>query len=224
MLEAIEISSLPTRLENVHHLLSLGYEITSLGLRKIHTIKSPPIDFFGLLEAADPGSEIRLLGVCMMSFTNGPMQMLLQKKLEQGCTIKLLTMDSESEFVKLKGMDEERTFEDICGEIESTNRLHRTFINFRIPANLRENIELRHYDLPATYFIVSTNKTMIVGFYLRRGRGELFPHLELEAKEGGIYASFLQHFDSLWDQPKQVVIEQSREAATAAEILSLRRD
>jgi len=224
MLDAIEISSLPTRLDNVHHLLSFGAEITSLGLRKIHTINSPAIDFLGLLEAADPGSEIRLLGVCMMSFTNGPIQMLLQRKLEQGCTIKLLTMDSKSEFVKLRAEEEGRTYEDIQNEIESTNKLHHGFINFRIPANLRENIELRHYDLPATYLIVSTDRTMIVGFYLRKGRGEHFPHLELEAKGGGIYASFLQHFDSLWDQPKQVVMEQSREAATAAEILSLRRD
>ncbi|MEK6279337.1 MAG: hypothetical protein AABN95_03200 [Acidobacteriota bacterium] len=224
MLDAIEISSLPTRLDNVHRLLSLGDEMTSLGLRKIHTINSPAIDFFGLLEAAEPGSEIRLLGVCMMSFTNGPMQMLLQRKLEQGCTIKLLTMDSESEFVKLRAQEEVRMLEDIRVEIEATNNLHRGFINFRIPANLRENLELRHYDLPATYLIVSTNKTMIVGFYLRRGRGELFPHLELEAKGGGIYASFLQHFDSMWNEPKQARIEQSGEAASAAEVLSQRRD
>jgi hypothetical protein len=90
---------------------------------------------------------------------------------------------------------------------ESTNNLHHSFINFRIPANLRENIELGHYDLPATYLIVSTNKTMIVGFYLRAGRGELFPHLELEVKGGGIYASFLRHFDSLWDARKKVPID-----------------
>lgn len=113
MLEAIEISSLTTRLDSVHRLLSLGDEMTSLGLRKIHTINSPAIDFFGLLEAADVGSEIRLLGVCMMSFTNGPMQMLLQRKLEQGCTIKFLTMDSESKFVELRALEEGRSIEDI---------------------------------------------------------------------------------------------------------------
>jgi hypothetical protein len=224
MVEAIETSSLTIRLDNVHRLLPLGNEMSSLGLRKIHTINSPAIDFVSLLEAADPESEIRLLGVCMMSFTNGPMQMLLQRKVEQGCKIKLLTMDSESEFVRLRALEEVRTLEDIRVEIESANKLHRGFINFRIPPNLRGKIELRHYDLPATYLIVSTNKTMIVGFYLRRGRGELFPHLELEAKGGGIYASFLQHFDSIWEEPKQAPVEQIREAASAAQSLSHRRD
>ena len=207
ILEAIEKSSLPPKLDNLNHLLFLGNEMTSLGLRRIHTISSPAIDFFGLLEAADPGTEIRLLGICMMSFTNGPMQMLLQKKLAQDCTVKLLTMDSESKFVQLRASEEGRNLEDIRVEIESTNNLHRSFINFRIPTDLQKNIELGHYDLPAAYLIVSTNKTMIVGFYLRTGRGEYFPHLELETKGGGIYTSFLNHFDSLWDVRKKAQID-----------------
>jgi hypothetical protein len=198
--------------------------MTSLGLRKIHKSSDPAIDFYGLLEAADEATEIRLLGVCMMSFTNGPMQGLLHTKLAQGCTIKFLTMDSDSEFVKLRAEEEERGLEDIRTEIHATNSLHRNFINLRIPAKLRQNIELRHYCLPATYLIVSTNKTMIVGFYLRRGRGEQFPHLELEAKGGGIYASFLQHFDSLWEAAKQAPLDQNQEAASVADILSHRRD
>lgn len=224
ILEAIEGSSLPLKLDALNHLLSLGNEMTSLGLRRIHTISSPAIDFYSLLDAADEGTEIRLLGVCMMSFTNGPMQMLFHKKLAQGCTIKFLTMDSESEFVKLRAAEEERSLEDIRTEIQATNNLHHSFINFRIPEKLRANIELRHYDFPANYLIVGTNKTLIVGFYLRKGRGELFPHLELEAKGGGIYASFQQHFDSLWDAPKQARADQNREAAMVADITSHHRD
>jgi hypothetical protein len=50
-----------------------------------------------------------------------------------------------------RALDEERSLEDIRTEIQSTNNLHRSFINFSIPPKLRENIELRHYDLPATY-------------------------------------------------------------------------
>ena len=224
ILDAIEGSSLPSKLDDLNHHLFLGNEMSSLGLRKIHTIDSPAIDFFSLLQAADEGTEIRLLGVCMMSFTNGPMQMLIHRKLAQGCTIKLLTMDSESEFVKLRAVEEERSLEDIRTEIQATNNLHRSFINNRIPAKLRDNIELRHYDLPPSYLIVSTNKIMIVGFYLRKGRGELFPHLELETKGGGIYGSFLQHFDSLWEASKQPRIGQNQEASSVADISSHRRD
>jgi hypothetical protein len=199
---AIESSSLTPRLDDINKLLSLGNELTSLGLRKIHTLRSP-IDFAGLLEAADPGSEIRLLGVCMMSFANQPMQTLIQRKIEQGCTIKLLILDSDSEFVKLRALEEGRSLADIRVEIEATDRLHQNFIEVRLPQELRENIELGHYDFPPTYLIISTNRTMIVGFYLREARGELFPHLELEAKGGGIYIWFLRHFDSLWAARKE---------------------
>ena len=224
ILEAIEGSSVPSKLDDLNHLLSLGNEMTSLGLRKIYKSNAPAIDFYGLLEAADEATEIRLLGVCMMSFTNGPMQSLLHMKLAQGCTIKFLTMDSDSEFVKLRAVEEERGLEDIRTEIQATNSLHRNFINLRIPRELRPNIKLRHYDLPATYLIVSTNKTMIVGFYLRKGRGEQFPHLEFEAKGGGIYASFLEHFDSLWEAAKQSPVDQNQEAVSVADSLPHPRD
>jgi hypothetical protein len=214
ILDAIERSSLAPRLDDIKLLLSLGDELTALGLRKIHKDRSS-VDFAHFLDAAEPGSEIRLLGVSMMGFTDDRMRTLLVKKLEEGCTIKLFVVDSKSESVQRRAADEGRPFEDIHDDIEALDRLHRSFISHRVPEHLRTNIELGHYDSAPTYLIVSTNRAMIVGFYLRGARGEHFPHLELEAKGGGIYLSFLEHFDSLWAARKELRSVQSDEPLTS---------
>jgi hypothetical protein len=220
ILDAIERSSLNNRLNDINQLLSfgneqnrllsLGNELTSLGLRKIHTVRSN-IDFGSFLDEAERESEIRLLGVSMMSFTSDRMRTHIQKKLDEGCKIKLLILDSESAFVQGRAVEEGRGYEDIHDDIEAFDKLHRKFIRDVVPEHLRKNIELGHYDSAPTYMIVSTNRAMIVGFYLREGRGGLFPHLELEAKEGGIYISFLRHFDSLWAARKESRAAQSAE-------------
>lgn len=205
LLNAIEASSLSPKLEKIALLLSLGNELTSLGLKRIYALRSD-IDFAIFLDAADPGSEIRLLGVSMMSFISDRMRPHILKKIEEGCTIKILVLDSESDFVRQRALEEGRSFEDIHKEIEATDILHRSFIDYVVPAHLRKNIEFGHYDSAPTYLIVSTNRAMIVGFYLREGRGMHFPHLELVAKGGGIYISFQKHFDSLWAVRKEAKV------------------
>ena len=220
ILDAIETSSLNNRLNDINQLLSLGKEhnrllsleneLTALGLRKIHIVRSD-IDFARFLDEAEPGSEIRLLGVSMMSFTSDRMRAHIQKKLGEGCIIKLLILDSESAFVQRRAVEEARGYEDIHDDIEALDKLHRNFIGNLVPEHLRKNIELGHYDSAPTYMIVSTNRSMIVGFYLREGRGGLFPHLELEAKGGGIYISFQRHFDSLWAARKESQAAQGEE-------------
>jgi hypothetical protein len=206
ILEAIETSSLTRGLDDLKLVLSLRNELTSLGLRKIHKERSK-IDFASFLDEAEPKSEIRLLGVSLMSFASDRMRDQIQKKLDEGCAIKLLILDSESAFVQRRAVEEGRGYEDIHDDIEAFDKLHRKFIRDVVREPLRKNIELGHYDSAPTYMIVSTNRAMIVGFYLREGRGGLFPHLELEAKEGGIYISFLRHFDSLWAARKERVVE-----------------
>jgi hypothetical protein len=210
ILDAIESSSLTRGLDDIKLVLSLGNELTSLGLRKIHTVRSN-IDFGSFLDEADPESEIRLLGVSMMSFASDRMRTHIQEKLDEGCTIKLLILDSESAFVQRRAVEEGRGYEDIHDDIEAFDKLHRKFIRDVVPEPLRKNIEIGHYDSAPTYMIVSTNRAMIVGFYLREGRGGLFPHLELAAKEGGIYISFLRHFDSLWAARKEARVVEGEE-------------
>jgi hypothetical protein len=211
--DEIESSSLTRGLDDIKLVLALGNELTSLGLRKIHPTRSN-IDFGSFLEEAKPESEIRLLGVSMMSFASDRIRAQIQKKLDEGCTIKLLILDSESAFVQRRAVEEGRGYEDIYDDIEAFDKLHRKFIRNVVPEQFRKNIELGHYDSAPTYMIVSTNRAMIVGFYLREGRGGLFPHLELEAKEGGIYVSFLRHFDSLWAARKESRTVESEETPT----------
>lgn len=200
--DALEASSITSRLDGINELLLLGNELRSLGLMKIHLTR--PDDLSRFIQAADPETEIRLLGVCMMSLTGDPTQKLLQRKLEEGCIIRLLTLDSESEFVRQRAIEEGRDDDDIRTDIMASDKFYTNFIRHRIPEKLRPNIEVGHYYEAPMYFLVSTNRAMIVGFYLRGGRGELFPHLELEAKGGGIYVPFIKHFDSLWAARKEI--------------------
>lgn len=205
---AIEGSSWGPRLDAIKSLLSFGEDLRVLGIREVKRDRSA-FDFSHFIQQAKPGSEIRLLGVCMMGFTNAPMQTLLKKKLGEGCTIKFLIIDAASEFVKQRALEEGREYEDIRVDIESSDTLHKNFIEHRVPQELRQNIELGHYDSAPSYFIVSISTSMVVGFYLREDRGEEFPHMELEIKEGGISATFQKHFESLWATRKEAVAKPS---------------
>ena len=201
--EAIETCQ---KLQDIERLLCLGNELTAIGLRKLHTSRFS-IDFNEFLKAADPGSEIKLLGISMTTFGHEQMRELLRKKLAQGCTIKLLILDSESQFVALRALEEHRDPAQFRKVIEAADTMHRFFIGSK-------NIELGHYDSAPAYFMVSTNRAMIIGFYLREGTGGHFPHLELEAKEGGAYMQFVKHFDSLWNARKEVPVVQGEQHPT----------
>lgn len=202
----IESSSLNKKLDSLHDLISLGGDLRSLGVRCIHQDRTE-IDFDRYLEEASPGSSIRMLGVCMRGFHSAEMQLAIENKLEQNCKFKLLMINPESEFVRLRAVEERREYEDIKTDIVASNNLHGNFINERLPPDLRENIELGHYDSATSFFIFSTDKIVIVGLYLRERLGEFFPHLELELRGGGIYLPFIEHFDSLWNSRQEVLIE-----------------
>jgi hypothetical protein len=201
--EALEACSITSRLAGINELLFLGNELRSLGLRKIHLTR--PDDLLPFIQAAGGDTEIRLLGVCMMSLTSHPAQDLLQRKLEEGCFIRLLTLDPDSEFVTQRAIDDglKDEYDYIRTEIKASDHCYTHFISHRHP-DLRPKIQIGHYDEAPRYFLVSTNKAMIVGFYLRGGRGELFPHLELEVMGGGMYEPFIKHFDSLWAARKEI--------------------
>jgi hypothetical protein len=197
------------KLKDIERLLLLGNELTTVGLKKLHTSRFS-IDFREFLSAADPGSVIRLLGISMTSFGHDQMRELLQTKVGQGCKIRLMIMDPESQFVALRALEEHQDPAEFRRVIEAADTMHRFLIG------TPKNVELGHYDSPPTYFIVSTNKAMIIGFYLREGSGGHFPHLELEAKEAGAYMQFQQHFDSLWNVRKEMSVATAAPPSIAA--------
>lgn len=194
---AVDSSSLASRLEEMLSLASLGGDLRELGVRRIHRNRNA-IDFSRLIEEAEPGSELRLLGVCLAGFMDRQTQVLIEKKLRDRCSVRILILDPESDFVKLRAIEENRTYDDIKKDISGAAEIHANFIENRVAQAVRSQIRLGRYDAAPAYFIFSTHNTMVVGFYLREDLGEFFPQLELEIKEGGIYRSFDQHFESLW--------------------------
>ncbi|MFL5541790.1 MAG: hypothetical protein ACJ8J0_22580 [Longimicrobiaceae bacterium] len=207
--DACDASSLSPKLDRLHQELSgrldslqqmivLASELTALGLRRIHPTRDE-IDFRTFIRAAKPGTEICLLGIGMMSFTDPQMKHLLELKMLEKCTIKLLILAPASEYVRLRAEEEGRDAEeDLRLAISNADGLHRNWINYELRADLRERIELGHYDSAAHVLIVSTSHAMIVGPYLRGDRGEHLPHVELDIREGGLYAPFMRHFELLW--------------------------
>jgi hypothetical protein len=206
--EALETSSLTSRLDAMRDALSLSKEVTKMGLRKVHR-KRHVINFETFLEQAEPGSEIRLLGVCLIGFTDHKMQEALRRKLNEGCTIRLLVLSPNSQFARYRGLEDLSPgtvspeadgdeLDETVQEIAMADKRHQIFMR-HLPEPLRGNIMIGHYDAPAHVLIVGIDKAMVVGFYLRGQRGEMFPHVELEVRQGGIYQPFMDHFNALWD-------------------------
>lgn len=178
--------------------LELNSRIHPFGIRDVHLDRNK-IDFIRHLRAAKPGTEIRLLGVCLRGFIDASSQELMVKKVsDDRCRIKMLTLSPTSSFIQSRAEAEGRHHEEIRRDILSANDMHQNLLTFRIPKDARERFKYGHYDAPPHLFIFSTESVMIVGLYLRGEQGEFFPHFELEAKVDGLYASFLDYFNSLW--------------------------
>lgn len=197
LVDAVNQSTLYKKIDEILARGSLGGDLRELGVRRIHRERNA-IDFTKLINEAEKGTEIRILGVCLAGFMDRQTQVLLKKKLTEGCNIRLLIIDPESDFVKHRAMEENRIYEDIKQDISAADVIHKNFIQRRLPQNLRDKIELGHYNSAPAYFIFCTQSTMIVGFYLREGLGEFFPQLEIEIKGGGIHSSFGKHFEAVW--------------------------
>lgn len=175
-------------------------DFAPLGVIRIHR-QRPSTDYLQtVIKEAEAGAAIRLLGVCMMGFTNAPMQAVLSQKLQENCTIRFLTLAAESSFVDQRAIEENRTSEDIRNDITLSNQIHRNFIIQRIPQEYRDRIEMRHYDAHPNCFLLGTDSRMLVSFYLGGQRGEFLPHMELAVTRGGIFSVFENHFEALWEK------------------------
>jgi hypothetical protein len=198
-----ELKQIGVGLNEVKSQLSVGRELSELGFIRAH-VGRPMNQFDDFIRQAAPNTEICLLGICLMGFSNSHMQALFLKKLEEGCTIRMLTLVANSSHVDQRAGQEKRSPDDLRSDIFYSDKIHTNFINHRVPLDIRnKKIFLTYYDADPSYFILFTNKVMIVGFYLLGARGEAFPHLELHVKGGGIYESFKKHFDLLEESGKR---------------------
>lgn len=205
ILEKVILSSpLGSRLDDLRDIVMAGIDLRSLGVKRLEANRRA-LDFADILKQAAPESEIKILGICLMSLDEPRIQHILEDKLRAGCSIKILLLDPDSRAVEERATDERRKYTNVRGEIEASENIHRVFVEEMRPKSLRGNIELGYYDRYPGYFLLAIHSLVVVGFYLRDYRGEDSPHMELEVKAGGLSEPFLRHFDAAWKGRKVVL-------------------
>ncbi len=170
--------------------------LRALGVKQVY-IDRLKLDFLHYIRDAQPGCEVRLMGICMNRLANQEAQAILRERLNSGCSVKLLLLEPDSQFVATRAVEECRDAEQFQADVKGWDEFHQRFWK-RLPAGLRERMEIRHYDSAPDYFIVDNDQMMLVSFYLRGQRGERVPHIELEIKENGAHVAFRRHFDAIW--------------------------
>jgi hypothetical protein len=193
---ALARSDLTKRVTDLDELISLTNDLRPFGLQKVFRSRRE-IDIRKLVESARPKTEIKMLGTALMCVNPHDMQSVITERIKEGCTVKLLSLNPDSDFVKQRAREEHRRVIEIQRVIRNTCENNVSFIE-TLDKKTRQGIRLLHYDAPPICFMVSNGDTMIVSFYLREHRGEHFPYFQIEIKEGGIYEQFMEHFDSLW--------------------------
>lgn len=159
-----------------------------------------PSILLSILRNADAGSEINLLAMSMTILDDPRLPDALERKLKDGCRVRILTLQPNNpNMVKLIAAIEEIDWKVLKSDLVNRDRIHKDLVRYRLDKHVGR-IELCHYNSLPSYFIFMTNKTMIVGFYLRGKRGIFSPHVELRSRDSNAYREFAKNFDLLWDE------------------------
>jgi uncharacterized protein DUF4062 len=178
----------------------------AVGIKQIYLNRSG-INYVEFILKAKASSEIKMLGITMRDLQAHDVRTAMEKKLKAGCKIKILLLDRNSKFLKVRANDEIRgtkrwrNWQSWKREVVEFNDLHQRYIN-NLPPELQRNIKLAHFDALPVFSIFMNGKTMVVGFYVSGKLGGSSPHLEIEVKRGNISSAFDDYFDSLWPSGK----------------------
>lgn len=165
------------------------------------------IDYVDFIRRAKANSEIKMLGISMRDLQAHDVRSVMEERLKSGCEIKILLLDRNSRFVKVRANDEIRgtnrwrNWYSWRRELIKFDDLHQQYIN-ELQLELQRNIKLAHFDALPVFSIFMNGKTMIVGFYVSGKLGGSSPHLEIEMRRGSISSAFEDYFDSLWPPDK----------------------
>lgn len=180
--------------DEIRHLL-WNNNLREMGVRQIYSSRDKA-EFVKWLANAVPGSTVRLMALCLNPATVS--ERLLERKLREGCRIKLLLLDPYSAPLDQRAHEEARGREETFKtRVRQWAAIHQEFVNSMEP-DLKGRFELGFYVAAPSCFVADDERSMLVGFYLNNCRGDDCPHLELEVKPGGAHEAFRRHFDSLW--------------------------
>lgn len=142
--------------------------------------------------------QIDLLGYTLYFLPQQHPQLIrvLQEKCAAGCTIRLVLADPESEFVRLRELEEQ-------DPITLTARIQTSLRAFRPLIDDCAGAELRYQDAPLYSSVFRFDDDMFVTPHLYATPGHRAPLLHLRRLgPNGLFARFSAHFESIWATTK----------------------
>lgn len=147
--------------------------------------------------------EIKLLGITTDYYfrnVGGNHFRTLLDLVTQGCKLKILMLNPKSIHVYYRGIQENDA--NLKSAIESSFNSKIIFIN-GLPQNSKQNVEIKFYNSPPHCSMTIIDDCLIrVTPFLDNKVGLLCPTSDYERKPGGIFDSYLDHFNELWNKKR----------------------
>lgn len=151
--------------------------------------------------------RIRAVGLSLNVLVQNASDHVLAELLESGSTIQALFLDPDGENMKAREQEEGHRpglLATLTGvNVESLQRLRQS-----VSEQAQSRLMIRTYDEPVRFNVtIIDNTTCVVQPYLPYARGVESPTLVARHQPGipGLYETFTQVFDAMWDRAKEVV-------------------
>lgn len=150
--------------------------------------------------------EIRAVGLSLNIICQQYPDGRLRQSLTNGATVKCLFLDPDGKHVKEREAEEDHE-EGVLSSLTSLNIQTLQRVRKKLPAETSGQLLIRVYDEPARFNVtVIDNSVCIVQPYLPHARGLESPTFIVrhQPDRKGLYDTFTQVFDSLWERGKEV--------------------
>lgn len=147
--------------------------------------------------------NIKMLGITLTYyfFPDGEEWTQLLSLIDRGTKLQIMILDPDSFHVGIRERDENNS--DLKGQIIQLIHMLKLFIN-TVKEENRTNIEIRFFDTYPTFAMTIIDDNLLrVTPYLFNKKGRACPTMEFVRKQNGVFDSYLNHFDDLWNKSEQ---------------------
>ncbi|WP_010693491.1 DUF5919 domain-containing protein [Saccharopolyspora spinosa] len=169
--------------------------------RPAFTYEMPPQKLF------DDAEKISMVGLSLNLLCQQYSDKSLLERLASGTVVECLFLDPEGEHVKAREQEEGHP-PGVLSTLTALNILALQRVYGKLSADARGNLRIRTYDEPVRFnIVVMDDLTCVVQPYLPDARGVESPTLVAEKQPGapGLFETFTQVFESMWNRSKEVI-------------------
>lgn len=197
------VDLLKEEISKKNNLFKLEDSVKKVGMQKIYIDRSE-IDFLEYFKNAK--NEILILDTSLIFFTAVPqIETIFANSVENGCHIKLLCLDPNSNQASYRERDIGYKTEIFVSQLKSSIA---QFQELKLNVDSKKpkgSIEIKMFDATTTNVLIMSDNRMIVGYILRKIRGRHCVHIEFtKDSENKTYEAFYNHFMSLWEEARDV--------------------